>query len=58
MKRTVGKTRIHLIDQGQGTPILFLHGNPDSSEVWSGIIPTLSRQYRCIAPDLALNGPG
>jgi pimeloyl-ACP methyl ester carboxylesterase len=44
--------QINLIDQGSGTPMLFLHGNPDSSEIWSGLIPSLSRQHRCIAPDL------
>ena len=48
----VGQTRIHLVDEGQGTPILFLHGNPDSSEVWSGVTPGLRPFYRCIAPDL------
>ena len=52
MALSVGRTRIHLVDEGQGPPILFLHGNPDSSEVWGGIIPRLSPQHRCIAPDL------
>lgn len=52
MKLTVDRTRIHLVDEGQGSPILFLHGNPDSCDVWSGIIPRLSPRYRCIAPDL------
>jgi pimeloyl-ACP methyl ester carboxylesterase len=52
MKLNVGRTSIYLVDEGRGTPILFLHGNPDSSEIWSGIIPELSPGYRCIAPDL------
>lgn len=52
MKLSVGRASIHLVDEGKGTPTLFLHGNPDSSEVWSGIIPILSPHYRCIAPDL------
>lgn len=52
MTLTVGRTRIHLVDQGQGTPTLFLHGNPDSSDVWNGILPVMSARYRCIAPDL------
>lgn len=52
MNLNVGQTSIHLVDEGQGSPILFLHGNPDSSEVWSGIIPALSQHHRCIAPDL------
>ena len=39
-------------DRGVGTPTLFLHGNPDSSEVWDGVIERLQHQVRCIAPDL------
>ncbi len=52
MKLNVGRTNIHLVDEGHGSPILFLHGNPDSCEVWSGVIPDLRPHYRCIAPDL------
>lgn len=52
MKLSVGRTSIHLVDEGQGPPILFLHGNPDSSEIWSGIIPSMKSRFRCIAPDL------
>jgi pimeloyl-ACP methyl ester carboxylesterase len=52
MKLNVGRTSIYVVDEGQGPPTLFLHGNPDSSEVWGGIIPKLSGKYRCIAPDL------
>lgn len=48
----IGRSRIHLIDQGHGTPTLLLHGNPDSSEIWHGILPALSKRHRCIAPDL------
>lgn len=40
------------IDEGEGDPILFLHGNPTSSYLWRNIIPHLSGQGRCIAPDL------
>lgn len=52
MKINVQQSSIYYVDEGQGVPTLFLHGNPDSSEVWSGVIPKLSGQYRCIAPDL------
>jgi len=48
----VDSSVIHYIDKGQGSPTLFLHGNPDSSEVWSGIVSTLSGHMRCITPDL------
>jgi len=43
---------IHYIDEGSGDPILFLHGNPTSSYLWRNIIPHLSQNARCIAPDL------
>lgn len=45
-------SKIHYIDEGQGEPILFLHGNPTSSYLWRNVIPHLSDQGRCIAPDL------
>ncbi len=44
--------KMHYLDEGQGDPILFLHGNPTSSYLWRNIIPHLSGQARCIAPDL------
>jgi pimeloyl-ACP methyl ester carboxylesterase len=48
----VGGCDVHVVDEGTGTPALFLHGNPDSSEVWGGILPALAPHGRCIAPDL------
>lgn len=43
---------VHVVDQGVGPATLFLHGNPDSSEVWEDILPALVPHGRCIAPDL------
>ncbi len=40
------------IDEGSGDPIVFLHGNPTSSYLWRNIIPHLTDQGRCVAPDL------
>ena len=45
-------SKIHYIDEGSGSPILFLHGNPTSSYLWRNIIPYLASHGRCIAPDL------
>ncbi len=45
-------SRIHYIEQGSGSPILLLHGNPSWSYIWRNIIPYLSPLGRCIAPDL------
>ena len=43
---------IHYIEEGEGDPILFLHGNPTSNYIWRNILPHLTSQGRCIAPDL------
>lgn len=45
-------SRMHYIDEGEGEPILFLHGNPTSNYLWRNIIPYLVPTGRCIAPDL------
>jgi pimeloyl-ACP methyl ester carboxylesterase len=44
--------QVNLIDKGSGSPILFLHGNPDSAHVWDAVMEPLSKSFRCIAPDL------
>ncbi|MDR3478693.1 MAG: haloalkane dehalogenase [Gammaproteobacteria bacterium] len=44
-------SKMHYIEQGAGTPILFLHGMPTSSYLWRNIIPFLAPLGRCIAPD-------
>ena len=40
------------IDQGEGDPIVFIHGNPTSSYLWRNIIPHVAHLGRIIAPDL------
>ena len=45
-------SRVFVNMKGQGEPILFLHGVPDTSEVWDGAIATFADKYQCIAPDL------
>ncbi|MBX0329635.1 alpha/beta fold hydrolase [Oscillochloris sp. ZM17-4] len=43
--------RMHFVDEGQGQPILMLHGNPTWSFLYRHIIKHLSPRYRCVAPD-------
>jgi len=50
--RTGRGSKIHYIEEGEGDPILFLHGNPMSNYLWRNILPYLVEQGRCIAPDL------
>lgn len=45
-------SKMHYIDEGEGEPIVFLHGNPTSSYLWRNIIPYMTSKGRCIAPDL------
>ena len=44
------------VEVGEGDPIVFLHGNPTSSYLWRNIIPHVSGNARCIAPDLIGQG--
>ena len=39
-------------EEGEGDPIVFLHGNPTSSFLWRKVIPPVAEQGRCLAPDL------
>lgn len=49
---TVDGAQIYLLDEGAGTPTLFLHGNPDSADLWLDVIARLKDKYRCLAIDL------
>jgi len=42
---------VHYLDEGEGDPILLLHGNPTWSFLYRGIIIRLRKKYRCIAID-------
>jgi haloalkane dehalogenase len=44
--------RMAYVEQGQGEPIVFLHGNPTSSYLWRSVLTELVSLGRCIAPDL------
>jgi haloalkane dehalogenase len=48
----VAGSKMHYVDEGEGDPILFLHGNPTSSYLWRNIIPHVTSVGRAIAPDL------
>ncbi len=48
----INGSKLHYVDEGEGDPILFLHGNGCSSYIWRNIIPHVSPVARCIALDL------
>lgn len=41
----------HYLDQGNGDPLVMLHGNPTWSFYFRSLINALSPDYRCIVPD-------
>ncbi|OBK24525.1 haloalkane dehalogenase [Mycobacterium asiaticum] len=43
--------RVHYIDEGEGPPILFCHGNPTWSFLYRDIVVALRHRFRCIAVD-------
>lgn len=43
---------IHYEERGEGTPFVFLHGNPASSYLWRGVLPRMAGAGRLLAPDL------
>ncbi|MBW2244578.1 MAG: alpha/beta fold hydrolase [Deltaproteobacteria bacterium] len=43
--------RLHYIDEGQGEPIVMVHGQPTWSFMYRHLIRGLSPRYRCIAID-------
>ncbi len=45
--------RLAHLDEGDGEPVVFVHGEPTWSFLWRKVIgPVREADYRCIAPDL------
>lgn len=55
-KVTLQDSTIAYIDQGEGKPIVLLHGFCGSSRYWEHVIPVLSESCRVIALDLPGHG--
>ena len=52
--RAAGDLRLAHLDEGDGPPVVFFHGEPTWSFLWRKVIPpVLEAGYRCVAPDLA-----
>ncbi|MDQ6606833.1 MAG: haloalkane dehalogenase [Actinomycetota bacterium] len=46
--------RLAHIDEGDGPPVIFFHGEPTWSFLWRKVIPPVrDAGFRCIAPDMA-----
>jgi epoxide hydrolase 4 len=50
----VGTVRWHYVEAGdpKGTPVLLLHGLPESWYSWSKVLPLLDPSFRYIVPDM------
>lgn len=44
--------RQFVIEEGEGAPVILLHGFPETNYAWRFQIPVLSQHFRVIAPDL------
>jgi haloalkane dehalogenase len=52
--REVDGLRLAHLDEGEGKPVVFFHGEPTWSYLWRKVIPPVrDAGYRCIAPDYA-----
>jgi pimeloyl-ACP methyl ester carboxylesterase len=48
----VNGINFNIVDEGEGQPVLLLHGFPDSSLLWRNQLPALTKAgFRIIAPD-------
>ena len=52
MQVAVQGISVYVKTLGTGPPTLLLHGNPDSADLWDGLIELLSPNLHCVAPDL------
>ncbi len=43
--------KLHYVDEGTGSPIVMVHGNPTWSFLYRSLIKRLRSRYRCIAVD-------
>jgi pimeloyl-ACP methyl ester carboxylesterase len=43
---------MYLVSRGSGYPVVFIHGMPTSSYLWTGVIERLCEQFTCLAVDL------
>lgn len=46
-----GGHQLHLLDEGQGPPVVMLHGNPSWSFYYRNLVEALSPEFRTIVPD-------
>ena len=48
----IGQAPIYLNVEGEGEPALFLHGVPDSADMWNPLVQQVKDSYKCYTTDL------
>ncbi|HJU33140.1 MAG TPA: alpha/beta fold hydrolase [Hyphomicrobiaceae bacterium] len=48
----LGDVLLHYVTAGEGSPVVLLHGWPQTWWEWRHVIPRLAQRYKVIAPDL------
>jgi len=47
----VAGRRMHYLDEGEGPPVVMVHGNPTWSFYYRDLVNALRDRYRCVVPD-------
>ncbi|MGB2691923.1 MAG: alpha/beta fold hydrolase [Thermodesulfobacteriota bacterium] len=47
----LGNFKMHYVDEGEGEPVVMLHGDPTWGYLWRKFIPSVSETKRVIVPD-------
>lgn len=53
---TTGNSIIHYLEQGEGTPVILIHGNWGTGAWWEPVLDRLPAGWRGLAPDLRGRG--
>ncbi len=51
LERDLARLRMHYVDEGNGDPVLLMHGEPTWSYLYRKMIPPLAAAHRVVAPD-------
>jgi pimeloyl-ACP methyl ester carboxylesterase len=51
---TLSQGTIHYRDEGEGPPVVFVHGALVNGRLWEPVVERLAGELRCVVPDLPL----
>lgn len=57
---TIGQQRLHIVEEGQGSPVILVHGSYASLRMWQAWVDVLKADHRVIRfdrPGMGLSGP-